>query len=108
MSSSRQKRGRLPAGSINLTIISDSSLVAGGVANLLQPHLRVKVVSTHGGAFPGATELLALPNPPRHVVLLDAHVGFDATLKWIRHWLGFPQKSGQEKDSGPQYGGTAR
>jgi DNA-binding NarL/FixJ family response regulator len=68
-----------------VSIISNSQLLREGLASLLSTHAQLCIVGSYSGQLPIA---VALPNPARHVVLLDGGLGRELAVAWTRRWRG--------------------
>jgi DNA-binding NarL/FixJ family response regulator len=74
----RESEGAIP---LNLSIFSNSSLLREGILNLLAAYIEFNVV----GCYTGNTRISSqLPNPPNHVLLLDAQIGFETAIQRIQ------------------------
>ena len=71
------------AGPLCATLVSNSRLLIDALPGLLAPHLALRLVATCSGTSRLAE---AGPNPAGHVVVIDAGIGIEATVRWTRYW----------------------
>src|SRR5258706_12803780 len=68
---------------IPISVFSNSRLLREALINLIKPHLAVYLVGSYTGEINPETDL---PNPSRHVVLIDSGIGQQAASLWTRRW----------------------
>jgi DNA-binding NarL/FixJ family response regulator len=70
---------------IAISIVSNSRLLSEGLFALLLPHLRLRLIGTYSSELHIRSPL---PNPPRHIVLLDSSIGHVMAIAWTQRWRG--------------------
>jgi DNA-binding NarL/FixJ family response regulator len=68
---------------IAISIVSNSCLLREGLVALLATHIDISLVAAYEDE---PAPLIAPPNPPGHVVLIDSGLGHAAALAWTRFW----------------------
>jgi two-component system response regulator NreC len=74
-----------PPAPIAVSVVTNSCLLQEGLVQLLGTHLDLELVGSYGEEFLDPAQI---PNPARHVVLIDGGLGQAAILSWVRFWRG--------------------
>lgn len=68
---------------LHLSVVSNSPLLCEGLLNILTSHLRFAVAGCYSADTPPSN---VLPNPTKHVVLLDSGIGTENATQRTREW----------------------